>query len=282
MENADGLEEVLGALAEGPEGRLSGGYGPYQLGSAFQPILQRGADGLVLAGHEVLLRPTLDDVPLPVHTFLHTIEGDEAFFVERLCRVLHVRNFKRAGGGAHRLFLNINPMAFTDIVRSGRLVDRFPERLEKHGLRPEQIVFEVVETMHDDIELLAEVVEQFRSIGVTIAIDDFGAQHSNFDRVFDLQPDLVKFDRQWLARCRNDARAVRFLNGIVALIKELNVEVSCEGIETERELRIAVDAGFDLFQGYFLGRPAPTLTAPVVDYPRRVVAGDPIPQRIRG
>lgn len=258
-DEADELAPVLNALSESADGRLAAKYGRYRLESVYQPIMRSGLDGLFLDGHEALLRPSFDGHSIPVHTFLNAVDSDEAFFVERICRVLHMRNFARSARKKQRLYLNINPMAFTDIVLSGRLVDRFPERMKKHGIEVEQIVVEVVETMHDDKAVLAQVVEQFRSIGVTIAIDDFGAQHSNFDRVFDLRPDLVKFDRQWLARCRGDVRAVRFLTGMVELIKELDVEVSCEGIETEAELGIAMDAGFDLFQGYYLGRPAAEL-----------------------
>jgi EAL domain-containing protein (putative c-di-GMP-specific phosphodiesterase class I) len=258
-DEADELTPVLNALSESADGRLAARYGTYRLESVYQPILRRSAEGLVIDGHEALLRPSFDGHSIPVHTFLNAVDSEEAFFVERICRVLHMRNFARNSGKKQRLYLNINPMAFTDIVLSGRLVDRFPERMQKHGLTVEQIVVEVVETMHDDKTVLAEVVDQFRSIGVTIAIDDFGAQHSNFDRVFDLRPDLVKFDRQWLSRCRGDVRAVRFLTGMVNLIKELDVDVSCEGIETETELGIAMDAGFDLFQGYYLGRPAAAL-----------------------
>ncbi|WP_162901604.1 EAL domain-containing protein [Breoghania sp. L-A4] len=249
------------------DGRSIGCFERYRLESAFQPIFRRGERGLVLQGHEALLRPMLDGVSLPVHTFLNAVDRDQGFFLERLLRVLHVRNFCLLADGTQKLFLNINPEVFTDVLRSERCVDTFMQRLESHGIEPRRLVFEIIETMHDDKVILAQVVEQFRSHGVAIAIDDFGAQHSNFDRVFDLHPDLVKFDLQWLSRCRGDMRAVRFLTGMVELIKELDVEVSCEGIETEQELRIALDAGFDLFQGYFLGRPSPALVQGTIDYP---------------
>lgn len=221
----------------------------------------------MLDGHEALLRPLLNDALLPVHLFFEAVDQEQGFFLERLCRVLHVRNFQHGDSGAQKLFLNINPMAFTDVLRSERGINSFMERLDGHGLTPDRLVFEIIETRHEDKSVLIQVIEQLRAFGVSIAIDDFGAEHSNFDRVFDLRPDLVKFDLQWLSRCRGDQRAVRFLNGMVELIKELDVEVSCEGIETEMELRVALDAGFDLFQGYFLGRPMPKLSTGTIAYP---------------
>lgn len=263
----DESQQVIRSFCYGVDGRSIASFEDYRLDSAFQPIFRRGRGGLVLEGHEGLLRPSLDDMPVPVNRFFDSVDRDQISFLERLCRVLHVRNFRHGDNGTQKLFLNIDPMAFTDVLRSERVITRFMDRLEGHGLTPDRLVFEIIETSHEDKAVLFAVIEQFRAFGVSIAIDDFGAQHSNFDRVFDLNPDLVKFDLQWLSRCRGDQRAVRFLNGMVELIKELDVEVSCEGIETEQELRIALDAGFDLFQGYYLGRPAPALATGMIAYP---------------
>lgn len=280
MDFAAEEKRISSAMGRTSDDRLVARFGEVELQSAFQPILRHGKGSLIVDGYEALLRPSRAGNPIAVHDFLNLVPRSQSFFVERLSRVMHVRGFARQSNGEGRLYLNIEPMAFSDAVRTGVLVDKFPAHLRRHGLDPAKVVFELVETRHDDMVVLAEAAKQLRSIGVSIAIDDFGAQYSNFDRVFDLEPDLVKFDRQLLARCRGNARAVRFLNGMVSLVKELDVEVSCEGIETETELRIAIDAGFDLLQGYYLGMPSPLLDYRTAEIPRRVLVNDQ--QRIVG
>jgi EAL domain-containing protein (putative c-di-GMP-specific phosphodiesterase class I) len=66
-------------------------------------------------------------------------------------------------------------------------------RLESFGIAPERIVFEITELSGDD-QHLKEVVAHYRDAGARIGIDDFGAGHSQLDRVLALQPDILKLD----------------------------------------------------------------------------------------
>ncbi len=89
------------------------------------------------------------------------------------------------------LSLNMSPRWIS------RLRDNQPlpslSQLQRHGVAPQRIVFEITE-LGGDSRRLTEVVQRYRDAGARIAIDDFGAGYSQLDRVLALQPDILKLD----------------------------------------------------------------------------------------
>jgi EAL domain-containing protein (putative c-di-GMP-specific phosphodiesterase class I) len=98
-------------------------------------------------------------------------------------------------------------------------------------VRPEHVVIEILESEIKDRAYLKTLIAHFREMGCLIAIDDFGAGHSNFDRIWELEPDIVKIDRQLISSAEKSPKVKRILKGIVALIHEAGSLVVIEGIE---------------------------------------------------
>jgi len=115
---------------------------------------------------------------------------------------------------------------------------------------------EIVEQATDDAEKLKETVAYYKQLGCLTAIDDFGAGHSNFERIWNLSPDIVKLDRTLLTRATEDHKARKILNGIVSLLHQSGCLVLLEGVETREQALIAIDAGVDFVQGFFFRRPS--------------------------
>lgn len=240
---------------EGAWGRFRG----LRLSSVFQPLLDAAA--LTPLAHEALLR--VNDVagnPLsPASAFSLPKSSDEAVYFDRLCRIVHALNFIRQAAPGD-LFLNVSGGHLLG-VNSGH-GEIFERLLRMCGLKPQQIILEVLEARVDDIARLNEAVAAYRERGYRVAIDDFGAEHSNFDRLWRLTPDIVKLDRSLILQGINNQRARRILPKIVDIIHELGALVVCEGIETPEQHKLAIDAGADLVQGYLYARPSPRLIAP--------------------
>ena len=158
------------------------------------------------------------------------------------------------------LFLNINAQVFLESMNQG---DFFDELLKATGFPAHRIVTEVLEQGVKDEVRLVEAVQFFRSKGFLIALDDFGAGHSNFDRIWSLQPDIVKLDRSMIARAGSNLRIRRMMPVMVSLLHEAGSLVLMEGIETESEALIAMDADADFVQGYYFARPQADLPPPM-------------------
>jgi EAL domain-containing protein (putative c-di-GMP-specific phosphodiesterase class I) len=228
------------------------------LRSAFQPIVSLGHQRTV--GYEALLRVQQSDgiVISPVQLFAQQLEEARVIYLDRLCRALHIQSFKSLGDGNNWLFLNVNPMTMVDGLKYGKF---FGDLLAESGFPPERIVIEVLEHALVDEARIANAVAFYRDQGCLLAIDDFGAGHSNFQRVWHLRPDIVKIDRSIIELAGKDAPTRRMLPGMVSILHETGCLVLIEGIETEDEAMIAMESNADMVQGWFFGKPASTLEA---------------------
>ncbi len=106
-------------------------------------------------------------------------------------------------------------------------------------------------------DLCRRVLSDLRSRGgARLVVDDLGAGYSNLKYIADLEPAVVKLDRQLIAGARSGTRQAKLVGGIVRMCNELGASVVAEGIETEEELGVAREAGVQFVQGYLLARPA--------------------------
>lgn len=235
-----------------------GHFDALRLYSAFQPLVET-ASGCTVA-HEALLRPRNAEGQSinPADAFAALETAQEIVYFDRLCRMVHTVNFVHLGDRRGDLFLNVDFRHLLS-VRSGDHGQAFEILLDHCGVKPEQIVLEVIESRIEDLQLLDEAVNAYRQRGFRIAIDDFGAQHSNFDRLWRLTPDIVKLDRSLVVEASTNPRARRILPKIVDLIHDLGARVVCEGIETGEQHALAADAGADLLQGFLYGKPSVAL-----------------------
>ena len=231
-----------------------GSYRGLRLYSAFQAVFSSAT--LRPVGHEALLRArdqSMQAIP-PAEAFKFAVTPGEAIYFDRLCRMVHALNFSSQGGAAGDLYLNVSGRHLLSI---GTGHGQTFETLLKHcGLKPTQIVLEILESGVDDLPHLQVAVEGYRSRGFRVAIDDFGCQHSNFDRLWRLTPDIVKLDRSLIVQATENERARRILPKLVEIIHDLGAQVVVEGIETASQHALALEAGSDLLQGYYYATPA--------------------------
>jgi len=177
-----------------------------------------------------------------------------------------VRNLDRwaIGCAAHQLVewpdtalppwiaLNVTPSTFED-DEFATFVARI---LEREGVPGEALAIEITErlTMRDP-ERAAGVLQDLKSLGLRILIDDFGRGHSSLAYLKDFPVDVLKVDRYFVAHIGRDRRHERLLEGIFALASGLGIELIAEGVETTEQLDWLVEHGFEFVQGYLLSEP---------------------------
>lgn len=230
----------------------------YSLASHFQPIFSVAHGRAV--GYEALVRAADPNGAAisPLELFARFTQPEERVALDRECRRRHVCRFLELGEPDAWLYLNVDPFVATEGTRFGSF---FGALLEGVGLAPHRVAVELIESPYGDRERLAGAIEYYRALGCLIVIDDFGAGHSNFDRIWRLRPDVVKIDRAMTAQAARNPLARRMFQGIVATLHEAGALVCVEGIETQAEAICALEGGADLMQGYFFAKPAPTPVA---------------------
>ncbi len=223
-----------------------------RLHTALQPVISLAHGKPV--GHEALLRAVDGaSAAVPTPDVLRMLEerlGAEALDAE--CRELHVGSFVNSLLPGW-LFLNVSPHVVADPRSVSATYGRF---LTESALPAHRIVVEIIETSSYDEKGLAEAVARFRDLGCLVAIDDFGAGHSNFERIWRIRPDIVKLDRSMVEQASGDPVVRRILPGLVSLLHEAECLVVLEGIETEDQALAAMESDADFVQGYYFAEPS--------------------------
>lgn len=222
----------------------------FQLRSAFQPIFS--PSHLRLVGYEALVRVSRNGQPVaPPALFERAQLAGQTEELDRRLLSQHIGAFAARRQPAW-LFVNITPAT---CIHPDPALDRLGQACQDAGLEPGQVVLEVVESATSERTALLGFVAEAKARGFQIAIDDFGMGDSNFERMWQLEPLIVKIDRSLLVNAEHHRRARLLLESLVKMIRESGSLVLLEGIENETQARIALATEADLLQGFLFGRP---------------------------
>ncbi|OIU72453.1 EAL domain-containing protein [Rossellomorea aquimaris] len=137
--------------------------------------------------------------------------------------------------------------------------------VDKYGVNPEDLVFEVVETEKiADISHLKSVLEVYKREGMKVALDDVGSGFATIEMLSLLQPDIVKIDRSYISGCDRNPDKQQFLRTVIHTAGELGISVLAEGIERKEELAFCKEIGVNYGQGYLIGKPALVPEKPLI------------------
>jgi diguanylate cyclase (GGDEF)-like protein/PAS domain S-box-containing protein len=226
-----------------------------QLFNAYQPIVSL-ASGRITA-MEALVRwrhPTRGlvgpDEFIPVAEETGLIVPLGYLVTRRACEALHV--FQQIVGSKRDLVVAVN--LSTKQFEQPDLEKEILSILEDTGTRPEQLRIEITES-----ELMRDTgrIAQLRSKGLQIAIDDFGTGYSSLAYVRNIEADSLKIDRLFVDGLGEHHQDDAIVRTVVTLARELEMDVTAEGIETAEQLALLREIGVDSGQGFFLARPAP-------------------------
>lgn len=221
-------------------------------------------DGLVVS-MEALIRwhhPTLGLVS-PVE-FIPILERNGAivevgqWIVEQACRDLH--RLTQAGFPHLRLSVNVSVRQ----LKHGNFHGFLKAELKEQHIEARRLILEITETMvMEDLMKGREALLALKEIGVSLAIDDFGAGYSSLTYLQHLPLDSLKIDKS-LIDGMLDERSIHVVASVIRLAQGLSLKTIAEGIETETQRVLLGQLGCDMMQGYLLSRPLPL--AAIIDW----------------
>ncbi len=126
----------------------------------------------------------------------------------------------------------------------------------------DRLVLEITEQLPiGDYEAVNTALAPLRKAGMRLAVDDAGAGHASLKHIFQLNPDIIKFDMSLTRDLDQDTVRQILIGALVAFSRDTGSTIVAEGVETEAELAALDRLGVRFGQGYLLGRPAPAATA---------------------
>ncbi len=172
------------------------------------------------------------------------------------CRQL--RQWEEQGLPPITISINISPRQFM----SRRLVHTLLEIVRETGADPRHIELEITETMiMRNVEQSIETLAQLRSVGMQVAVDDFGVGYSSLGQLTRLPASSMKIDRSFIMNVPADTSSGLITEAIIAMAKRLKLRVIAEGVETRQQLEFLRANHCEAFQGYLFSRPVTALEA---------------------
>src|SRR5581483_2449095 len=228
-----------------------------ELALHYQPVIDLTAGRVV--GAEALVRwrhPQLGPIPpaqfLPVLEQSGLIDEVGRWILDTACA--DVAGFEALGLSGFKVGVKLSERQFRD----PQLATMVAEALEKRNVRPQRLELELTEAaLMEDLDHTRRVFAELGALGVSIAIDDFGAGASSLGDLKSLPFSKLKIDRAFVTGVgqRQDSQAI--CAALIELGRRLDIAVLAEGVETREEVDALRVLGCGLFQGFFFSRPLP-------------------------
>lgn len=230
------------------------------ISTVFQPIVNL-QDGAVL-GYEALSRGPADSIlERPDQLFSAATDFDKIWELDYLCRITAIKSaFPSIDDKI--LFINVDPKVLYDKFfhqGSTKII------LSENNIDISKIVFEITEkTAITDFSNFKDILENYRSQGYRLALDDVGSGYSGLTLLAQSSPQFIKIDLELIRNCDKDKNKQAIIKALVDFSKASSIKTIGEGIESCDELKTLIKLGVNFGQGYFLGRPFAELTTPSI------------------
>ncbi len=130
--------------------------------------------------------------------------------------------------------------------------------LKETGLDPSLLELELTESaLINDVDLVIEILDQLKQVGVQLAIDDFGTGYSSLSRLMNFPIDRLKIDQAFVRNLEQNSDNGAIAAAIIAMAGSMDMKVTAEGVETDVQFDFLKNKCCNEVQGYFLSKPLP-------------------------
>lgn len=223
----------------------------FDFSMAFQPIVDTVAE--TVWGYEALVRGTKGE---PAGQILAQVDDTNRYAFDQACRVkaIELASALFPAESACKLSINFMPNA---VYEPSACIRATLAAARRSGFDPRRLMFEFTEDERiSDTAHLENIIDAYKRLGFTTAIDDFGAGYAGLTLLAKFQPDLIKLDMELIRGIATSPARQAIVASLAGLARQLDIQVIAEGVETEAELTVLRSAGLRLFQGYLFARPS--------------------------
>ena len=173
------------------------------------------------------------------------------FVLEDVCRFIAGEKFKNLGLEYVEVNLSVIQCMSSELSEDVRAV------MERYGVSNDQINLEITETAAAYAQTtMMDNINSLTDYGIAFSLDDFGTGYSNMKRIASMPFAIVKLDKTF-ADIDTDDKMMKVVKNTISMVKDMNMKIVVEGVETEESLREFSNLGVDYIQGYYFSRPLP-------------------------
>jgi diguanylate cyclase (GGDEF)-like protein/PAS domain S-box-containing protein len=223
----------------------------------YQPIYNIKSKSII--GAEALARwihpelgfvPPSKFIPLAEETGLIIPIGEH--ILSSACK--QTKEWHEKGFKDFHIFVNLSARQFEQYD----LVKKLEKILKQTNLTPNYLELEITESigMRDAVHTI-KILEELKSKGIHISIDDFGTGHSSLGYLKKFPIDTLKIDQSFISDMEKDHDSETIVSLIISMAHTLSLKVIAEGVETKKQLSFLKKQKCDMLQGYLFSKPLP-------------------------
>ncbi len=221
----------------------------------YQPQVDLSSN--TLAGFEALVRwehprmgTILPDKFIPLAEETNLILALGRMVMEKVFR--QCAKWQRCCAEKFRVAINVSGRQ----IENEEFIDVVSQLIKQTGVDPEWIEFEITESvLMENEELVVDVLNSLRDLGIQIAIDDFGTGYSSLSSLKNLPVNRLKIDKSFVSDLQNSASDRAIVGATIDMAKNLGLEVIAEGVETRWQCGFIHENSCSEVQGFFFSRP---------------------------
>jgi EAL domain-containing protein (putative c-di-GMP-specific phosphodiesterase class I) len=189
---------------------------------------------------------------LPLAEYLGLMPMLEQIVLQMACK--KCKNWHNMGHPDYEITVNLSPSQ----LMYKHMPDYIRRALQESGLEPSNLVLDV--TGYDnprELRHIRQVIREISSLGVKIALDDFGTEFTSFRSMEMIAPDMIKLDRSCISKLGQDAFTDAYVRSAIELADLLKIQTLAKGVEEKEQLDELSGMQLTMAQGYVFDRPMP-------------------------
>ncbi|MEB2291756.1 putative bifunctional diguanylate cyclase/phosphodiesterase [Priestia megaterium] len=218
----------------------------------YQPLIDLKTSGVI--GAEALIRwnsakfgTVYPNEFLPILEEVGLIVPVGKWVLEEACK--QMKAWTELNSKASKIGVNVSPIQ----LKSSRFVAEIEQILQKTGLEPYFLELEITESIIQNSQESKKVLNRLRSLGIKVAMDDFGTCYSSLSYLKHLPINTLKIDKSFIDDLDEVGKVL--VETIIQMGKKLNFDLTAEGIENEEQLQFVTEQGCHIGQGYLFDKP---------------------------
>ncbi|MGG0339005.1 EAL domain-containing protein [Priestia megaterium] len=218
----------------------------------YQPLIDLKTSGVI--GAEALIRwnsakfgTVYPNEFLPILEEVGLIVPVGKWVLEEACK--QMKAWTELNSKASKIGVNVSPIQ----LKSSRFVAEIEQILQKTGREPYFLELEITESIIQNSQESKKVLNRLRSLGIKVAMDDFGTCYSSLSYLKHLPINTLKIDKSFIDDLDEVGKVL--VETIIQMGKKLNFDLTAEGIENEEQLQFVTEQGCHIGQGYLFDKP---------------------------
>jgi len=193
-----------------------------------------------------------DDIAVPAYMFITVLKQSSFYF--DVSKLMLEKTFNTFKNRTEDVSLNISSLDITDAEMYSYIIKSLKEYPSVAG----RVIFEILESEEfDNYDILYDFIQEVKLLGARIAIDDFGSGYSNFSRILEMKPEILKIDGSFIQNLHNDTRSQNIVKSIKMFASKMGMELVAEFVSNEQIFSMVKKLGINYSQGFYLSKPSP-------------------------